>query len=40
MIDLLAHLDRRRHQPQVTDDLDVFERYAAEDSAGFEVFDE
>ena len=40
VIDLLAHLDRRRHQPQVTDDLDVFERYAAEDSAGFEVFDE
>ncbi|WNB85788.1 hypothetical protein [Cellulomonas sp. ATA003] len=42
MIDLLAHLERRRHEPQVSDDVDVFERYYAEhpDEAAFEVFDE
>jgi len=38
VIDLLAHLDRRRTQAQVTDDLDVFEKY---DSGGdrFEVLE-
>ncbi|MCM3660375.1 transposase [Georgenia satyanarayanai] len=42
VIDLLAHLERRRAQPQVSDDLDVFERYYAEhpDEEVFEVFDE
>lgn len=42
VIDLLAHLERRRTQPQVSDDLDVFERYYAEhpDEEVFEVFDE
>ncbi|USQ79726.1 transposase [Ornithinimicrobium faecis] len=42
VVDLLAHLDRRRSRPQVSDDLDVFERYYAEhpDSVGLEVFDE
>nr|WP_306270370.1 transposase [Ornithinimicrobium sp. HY1793] len=42
VVDLLAHIDRRRTDPQVTDDLDVFERYYAEhpDTVGLEVFDE
>lgn len=42
VIDLSAHLERRRAQAQVADDLDVFERYYAEhpDQGAFEVFDE
>ena len=42
MIDLSAHLERRRAQAQVADDLDVFEQYYAEhpDQGAFEVFDE
>ena len=41
VIDLLAHLERRSTGPQVTDDLDVFERYYAEHpEGGLEVFDE
>jgi len=39
VIDLLTHLERRRNQPPVTDDLDVFERYDSDDDR-FEVFDE
>lgn len=39
VIDLLTHLERRRNQPPVTDDLDVFERYDNDDDR-FEVFDE
>ncbi len=42
VIDLSAHLERRRAQAQVADDLDVFEQYYAEhpDQGAFEVFDE
>lgn len=42
VIDLSAHLERRRAQAQVADDLDVFERYYAvhPDQGAFEVFDE
>lgn len=42
MIDLLAHLERRRGQPDVVDDADVFERYYADrpDEEAFEVLDE
>lgn len=42
VIDLSAHLERRRAQAQVADDLDVFEKYYAEhpDQGAFEVFDE
>ena len=42
VVDLLAHLERRRTGAQVADDVDVFERYYAEhpDQEAFEVFDE
>lgn len=42
VIDLLAHLERRSAGPEVTDDLDVFEKYYAEhpDQEAFEVFEE
>ncbi|WP_298992970.1 hypothetical protein [uncultured Pseudokineococcus sp.] len=42
VIDLLAHLERRRGQPDVVDDTDVFERYYADrpDEEAFEVLDE
>lgn len=42
VVDLLAHLERRRTDAQVADDVDVFERYYAEhpDQEAFEVFDE
>lgn len=39
VIDLFTHLARRRKQPLVSDDLDVFEKYANEGDK-FEVFDE
>ncbi|MGP5128015.1 transposase [Brachybacterium tyrofermentans] len=42
VIDLAAHLKRRRAQAQVADDLDVFEQYYAQhpDTDGLEVFNE
>ena len=42
VIDLAAHLERRRAQAQVADDLDVFEQYYAQhpEADGLEVFDE
>ena len=39
VIDLFTHLARRRTQPPVSDDLDVFEKYTNEGDK-FEVFDE
>ncbi|MGP5683493.1 transposase [Brachybacterium alimentarium] len=42
VIDLAAHLERRRAQAQVTDDLDVFKEYYVQhpEADGLEVFDE
>ena len=41
VIDLVAHLDRRRTQSPVDDDLDVFDRFYADNPDGtIEVFDE
>lgn len=40
VIDLVAHLDQRRARPPVDDDLDVFDRFYAENPEGtIEVFD-
>ncbi|MCW1804141.1 DDE-type integrase/transposase/recombinase [Brachybacterium squillarum] len=42
VIDLATHLERRRAQAQVADDLDVFEQYYTQhpEADGLEVFDE